>query len=155
MPRRLNLAQQRVGIRQLLPWFDVTLADHKLVARGTLTPSPITRPYRVRIEYREGDKKPEVYVEEPKLSRRSQAPNEPIPHTYDSDKPGEERPCCFYRPLDWDGTRHIAKTVIPWLMSWLLDYEIWHATGHWYGGGIHPTVNGATKKRVKGPAVGR
>jgi len=34
-------------------------------------------------------------------------------------------------------------------MSWLLDYEIWHATGLWYGGGIHPTVNSATKKRVK------
>jgi hypothetical protein len=34
-------------------------------------------------------------------------------------------------------------------MSWLLDYEIWHATGHWHGGGIHPTVGSASKKWLK------
>jgi len=62
---------------------------------------------------------------------------------------GNERPCCFYRALDWDGTRPIAKTVIPWLMSWLLDYEFWLATGHWHGGGIHTTVGSVPKKWLK------
>ena len=100
------------------------------------------------IECREGGR-PDVYVEEPKLSRRPQEPDKPIPHTYDSDKPGKERPCCFYPAVDWDGTRLIATTVIPWLMSWLFDYEIWYATGEWYGGGVHPNTKGAAKRLLK------
>jgi hypothetical protein len=121
-----------------------------LVARGKVVPSTITREYRIRIEYREGrGNRPEVYVEEPKLSRRPAEPDTPIPHTYGHNTPGEERPCAFYPPVDWDGTRSIATTVIPWLMSWLLDYEVWHATGHWYGGGVHATVKGASKKALK------
>jgi hypothetical protein len=137
-----------MGVRQLVPGFDVTFQNRVLVARGTLLPSPIARRYCVRIECREGGR-PDVYVEEPKLSRRPQEPDKPIPHTYDSDKPGKERPCCFYPAVDWDGTRLIATTVIPWLMSWLLDYEIWYATGQWYGGGVHPNVKGAAKKLLK------
>jgi hypothetical protein len=119
-----------------------------------LVPSPITRKYQVRIEYCEGRDRtgkrhrPEVYVEKPKLSRRPQEPGTPIPHTYDANTPGKERPCAFYPPQDWDGTRPIATTVIPWVMSWLLDYEIWHATGQWYGGGIHPTVSSRTTKKA-------
>jgi hypothetical protein len=132
----------------LVPGFDVTVQNRVLVARGTLVPSPIAGRYRVRIECREGSR-PEVYVEEPKLSRRPQEPDKPIPHTYDSDKPGKERPCCFYPAVDWDGTRLIATTVVPWLMSWLLDYEIWYATGQWYGGGVHPKLKGAAKKLLK------
>jgi hypothetical protein len=121
-----------------------------LVARGKLVPSPITRAYRIRIEYSEGkENKPEVYIEEPKLSRRPRDPDTPIPHTYNQLTPGTERPCAFYPSVDWDGSRAIATSVIPWLMSWLLDYEIWHATGQWHGGGVHPTVRGASKKWLK------
>ena len=112
-----------------------------------LLPSPIAQQYLVRIEYREG-KRPEVYVEEPKLSRRAQEPEKAIPHTYDATSPGKELPCAFYPASDWDGTRAIATTVIPWLMSWLLDYEIWHATGHWHGGGIHPTISRRESKKL-------
>jgi hypothetical protein len=137
------------GIRQLVPGFEVTFPGRRLVARGTLHPSAITRAYRVRIEYREGEP-PDVYVEEPMLSRRQLAPDKAIPHTYDSDKPGKERPCCFYPAADWDGTHLIATTVVPWLMSWLFDYEIWHATGDWYGGGVHPNMRGAAKRLKKG-----
>lgn len=134
----------------MLPWFEVTLAGRKLVARGTLATSSVTGAYRVRIEYREGKgNRPEVYVEEPKLSRRPQEPDTPIPHTYDLATPGKERPCAFYPRADWDGTRAIANTVIPWLMSWLVDYEIWHATGQWHGGGLHPPVKSAAAKRFK------
>lgn len=133
-----------------MPGFAITGpgANRVLVARGTLRPSPITRAYQVRIECREG-KAPDVYVEEPKLLRRPEEPERPIPHTYDSSKVGEERPCCFYPALDWDGTRLASATVIPWLMSWLLDYEIWVATGDWYGGGVHPNVKGATQRLLR------
>lgn len=132
----------------MLPGFDVTLRDELLVVRGTVIPSPITQAYRVRIEYREG-KTPDVFVEEPQLSRRPREPDKPIPHTYDSGTPGKERPCCFYPAVDWDGTRHIATTVIPWLMSWLFDYEIWYATGEWHGGGVHPSTKGVSKRLLK------
>ena len=151
--RPLNLAQQAAGIRQTLPWFEVALAGRLLVARGTLVPNLITRKYRVRIEYEGNGNRPEVYVEEPKLLRRPQEPDEPIPHTYESTMPGKERPCAFYPAMDWDGTRPIATSVVPWLMSWLFDYEVWHATGHWHGGGLHPTLNSRSAKRLRRKAA--
>jgi len=30
----------------------------------------------------------------------------------------------------------LADTIVPWLMSWLFFYEIWHAIGEWLGGGV-------------------
>ena len=33
----------------------------------------------------------------------------------------------------------IALTIVPWLSLWLFYYEVWRATGTWYGGGTHPT----------------
>jgi hypothetical protein len=131
----------------LRPPFEVKLAHRKLVARGTLLPNNVTRSYLIRIEYREG-KRPEVYVEEPKLSRRPQEPEKAIPHTYEATTLGKERPCCFYPRTDWDASRPIATTIIPWLMSWLFDYEMWLATGEWFGGGIHPTVGRGESQRL-------
>jgi hypothetical protein len=32
----------------------------------------------------------------------------------------------------------IADTIVPWLILWLFYYEIWHVTGEWKGGGVHP-----------------
>ena len=32
----------------------------------------------------------------------------------------------------------IVDTTVPWTAEWLLNYEIWLATGSWYGGGEWP-----------------
>ncbi|HYM07249.1 MAG TPA: hypothetical protein VE377_25720 [Candidatus Dormibacteraeota bacterium] len=30
----------------------------------------------------------------------------------------------------------LSHSIIPWLALWLMFYEMWRATGEWYGGGI-------------------
>lgn len=32
----------------------------------------------------------------------------------------------------------LADTYVPWTMEWLVDFELWLATGEWLGGGEHP-----------------
>lgn len=146
----LNLAKQALLIRHEWPSFTAAVNGNVLVARGKVRPTPITAEYTVRIEYRSGSA-PSIFVEDPSLKRRAANPDEPIPHTYDFTNPGKERPCVFFPPEDWSPTKAISKTVIPWLMTWLVDYELWHATGEWLGGGRHPEVerSGRLDPRLK------
>lgn len=144
-PRRLTAAQQAAGIRQLWPGFTTSVHRGRLEARGRLRGSSITLEYIVRIEYREGDN-PRAYVESPQLVRRASEPDSPIPHTYEAAAEGSERPCLYLPGVDWHSNQAIARTILPWLQCWLVDYEIWRATGHWSGGGAHPRT-----KSDKGP----
>jgi hypothetical protein len=61
---------------------------------------------------------------------------ESLPHTY----PGE-RLCLYYPGIgEWRSDVLLVKTIVPWISEWLLNYEIWLATGIWCGGGIHPRI---------------
>jgi hypothetical protein len=81
---------------------------------------------------------PRVWVEDPELIPRSAT--EPIPHMYVADEHGPARPCLYYwKAREWKAKQAIASTIVPWLQLWLVYYEIWHATGVWYGGGIDHT----------------
>ncbi len=133
--RPLNLAVQANAIRAGWPGFKVVATPSKLVASGAMKPSALSRTYAVRIEYVLSEA-PKTFVETPKLTRRTVAPDEEIPHTYDGQIIGSERPCTFFPPTDWNSTLKLARTVLPWLASWLVDYELWHATGRWSGGGV-------------------
>lgn len=146
----INLAKQKLLVRRDWPTFSAVIKGNVLIARGTLKPTQITAEYSVRIEYQLGSP-PKAFVEDPKLTRRAGAADTPIPHTYDGTSPGKERPCVFYPREDWSPTKAVSKTVIPWLMAWLVDYELWHATGEWMGGGRHPEVERGGKliPRVK------
>lgn len=106
-----------------------------LVARGVIQPTPITRKYRVKLAYEERHA-PKVFVISPRLERRPSQPELPIPHTYGSSKVGEERPCLYLPESgEWTPSHAIAITIMPWFLTWLVDYEIWLATGEWLGGG--------------------
>lgn len=134
----LLMSHQVLQMRATWSNLKVTLTRAKLVAVGSITPSGISQTYQVRLEYQWGAS-PKVYVDSPPLGRRALAPDTPIPHTYDDLEPGKERPCLFYPGADWNPAMSLAKTIVPWLMSWLLDYELWHATSKWLGGGIEHT----------------
>ena len=85
---------------------------------------------------------PQVTVLDPLLRRRSEDPDAPIPHHY----PNRNRPelpiLCLYDPAapEWDASRSVARTIIPWTIDWLACYEGWLATGEWTGGGRHGPV---------------
>jgi len=74
---------------------------------------------------------PEVEVLEPLLQKRG---SDNPPHLY----PGKK--LCLYLPRigEWNKTMMLSQTIIPWTSEWLLNYEVWLATGEWSGGGLHP-----------------
>lgn len=131
-PQALTLPQQIGAISAAWPAYDCSIARNTLVIRGAVRPTPICREYRVRLRYPLG-KPVRVEVEDPLL--RPREPGGKIPHVYGKDWP------CLYLPKrrEWKPSMAIADTILPWLHVWLFHYEIWHATGEWLGGGVHPS----------------
>ena len=126
----VSLARQQASLLGLFPGSSAWVQRRELTWLGRLTPSALSRTYRVRLRYKMLGS-PEVHVLEPSLEKRgSDAP----PHLY----PGEE--LCLYLPRigEWRRTMMLTQTIIPWTSEWLLNYEIWLATGEWCGGGMHP-----------------
>lgn len=52
-----------------------------------------------------------------------------IPHTF------KDNNLCVHKRGEWDSTKLIQDTIIPWVSLWLYYYEIWKITGEWLGGG--------------------
>lgn len=127
----LSLREQRALMQNCWPGFQCALSK-KLICRGSIRPSELSCSYRVRIEY-QINYKPRTFVEDPRLQRR-QPDDEAIPHTYSDEE------VCLFRPFanEWNPTKPLATTIVPWFITWLFFYEIWLATGEWHGGGEHP-----------------
>lgn len=140
----MTLAEQDRLIRRAWPFRTIFLGDGMALWRGTVT--ALSCPYDVSILYipvRDRDgfmfahaDFPEVIVHSPRLTRRPEEPERPIPHVFEE---GMRLlpPLCLFDPRErgWDPSRAIAETTIPWIADWLRFYEAWQATGHWAGGG--------------------
>lgn len=96
-------------------------------------PTPLSRSYKVRINYHL-DEKPEILVTEPNLI--ALAGDRRLPHVYQQDPPL----LCLYRGKngDWTPRMRIDETIVPWTALWLFYFEDWLATNEWKGGGEHP-----------------
>lgn len=150
-PRRGTMSLAEQSMRMQAAWPNLRCTMHgsgalaRLVCRGRLRPSGVTREYEIVVEYRLGAA-PVAIVEHPVLIGR--ADQRGIPHTYLADGYGPLRPCLYYpRDGDWREDRALAWTIIPWLLEWLVEYEVWLVTGEWCGGGVdHGAVShlGAT-----------
>ena len=70
------------------------------------------------------------------------APN--FPHKFDIDAENKMVRICLYRYSEFNSSKLLANTIIPWAIEWLYYYELWLATGEWLGGGEHPE-NGVPK----------
>jgi hypothetical protein len=103
-------------------------------------PTPLSREYIIRIEYRRGDI-PKVFIKEPDMVLL--AGDRKIPHIY-------KKPLhlCLYLPRsgEWDGTMRIDRTFVPWASVWLYYFEEWLASNDWKGGGVHPDEKRGTKQ---------
>lgn len=133
--KKLTIAQQGAVLRGEWPSLKVVTRRNELEASGVVQPSAISGVYTVSIEYCLGSA-PYVYVHSPALSRRREQPDEPVPHVYPWREGTEGRPC-LYRPWsnEWHPGKHLSRTIVPWLLTWLANYEVWRATGRWLGGG--------------------
>lgn len=127
----VNLAMQQFIIKNLYPQWNCKIVGNQMTCIGKIKPSELSRTYTIGIYYTL-KKNPKVMVIKPKLEKNSEG-NKP-PHLY----PGDF--LCLYHPWfnEWDKSKIIAQTIIPWISLWLYYYEIWLATGEWKGGGIHP-----------------
>ena len=121
--RSLSMAQQALGLRSVFPDADLTLKPSRLSWTGRLQPSDLSRVYTVQITYTHG-RYPAIRVLAPKLKATE---NGFLPHTYDNGT------LCLHDAGQWNATMLIVDTIVPWAAEWLLHYEIWLATGEWFG----------------------
>lgn len=135
--RRLTIVQQVFAMRQIHPRFECAGKGNEATWLGLVRPSSMSQEYQVKIIYKLGDP-PKVWVLSPQLERRSDG--KPIPHVYGGPRP------CLYLPGEWNPDRYIADTIVPWTSLWLYYYEVWHATGEWLGGGVHPQPQGVKQE---------
>lgn len=105
----------------------------ELVWEFDARPSPLSRIYRLRIQFKKGDY-PNVLVVHPDLNVL--ADGRYLPHVY-STKPVK---LCLHYPAakEWTWADSIAETIVPWAYLWLLYFEHWLITDEWQGGGKHP-----------------
>ena len=138
--RPLTVAQQDLLFRSAWPGFAVEWECECATWRGALRPSPLSRTYQVRVDYRLG-RLPAVRVISPELQKRNR---ESIPHVYPDGR------LCLYMPKrkEWTPQMPIAETLLPWASLWLFHYENWHASGVWEGGGEHPDRGRGATRRV-------
>jgi hypothetical protein len=90
---------------------------------GQLQPCDLSRVYTIRIDYQQR-RYPAVRVLAPALQATETGF---LPHTYD------DGTLCLHDAGQWNAAMLIVDTIIPWTAEWLLHYEMWLATGEWFG----------------------
>jgi hypothetical protein len=125
----ISIREQGAWIRTRYPAFRYKVSGGLLVCKGELRPTPVSQVFAVEVRYHAG-KWPRAFV--PGGQLQPLKPEGRIPHSY-----GPTEPCLFYPHIQsWHSDMKLADTLIPWLCVWLAFYEMWRATGKWYGGGI-------------------
>jgi hypothetical protein len=131
----INMAIQAKKIEAIFPNSNPSFNAHSLTWKYTLTPSPMSNSYDVKLSYIK-DKQPNVYIVNPILELYPG--QKKLPHVYDNQK---QWLCLYYRKgKQWNSSMLLVDTIIPWTSEWLFHYECWLATGKWHGGGIEHGV---------------
>lgn len=129
----VSLALQALKLKSYFPDSKYSISTSTLYWRGYLQPTDLSCKYLIRVVYKRYIH-PNVFILDPK-PLISPIGEKKLMHVYDTDK---QHLCLYYRKAkEWDKTKFIADTIIPWTSEWLLHYEIWVSTGLWHGGGIH------------------
>jgi len=127
----LNMGMQSGKLRSVFSLAQLSYNQNHLNCKYTVTPSPLSCSYEIRINYKLGSN-PDVYVVNPKLALYPGKAS--LPHVYSTEK---QWLCIYYRKAgEWKSSMYIADTILNWTSEWLLHYECWLATGEWHGGGI-------------------
>lgn len=147
----IPMATQMARLIKAYPSSQASLKRDVLRWVVDLTPTPLSRTYRVKLEMHK-DGKPEVRLIQPTLQTRE---GERCPHLY------PDGVLCLYLPgaFEWTKEMQLVETIVPWISEWLAHYEVWLATGEWTGGGEHPeikdAVNGRGSRRQHRPPTAR
>lgn len=141
----LTAAQQAAILKSVQPHSTVRFPSPGVLDwRAVVQPTPLSDWYKIKIVYHQDRTTlPRVWVMDPALQLRD---GKLPPHLY------REGNLCIFLPgaNEWDSSKPIALTILSWTSLWLYFYELWLATGQWYGGGEHPPpkVETETESRV-------
>jgi hypothetical protein len=139
--RPLSITRQAQMLIQTVPDSYAKVTNSNLIWIGHVRPIAMSCKYKILIEY-DVASFPKVFVLDPPVQRRRE--NEPIPHMYE-----QERLCLYFPPAnEWNNTKSLHKTILPWAVLWLMYYEYWQVTGDWDGGGIHIDVDALEHKNI-------
>lgn len=101
----------------------------KFVWLCNFTPTALSNTYKLKIEYKQGQK-PLVYIVAPKPLPLANGAKR-LPHTFDTKK----QRLCLFIGHEWNSGKLICDTIIHWAVQWMLYYESWRYTGAWLGEG--------------------
>lgn len=135
MKHRLHpipMAVQMARLKQAYPNSQATLKRDHLCWVAELTPTALSRTYRIKLEMHK-DGTPTVRLVHPTLQTRD---GKRCPHLY------PDGVLCLYLPgaFEWTKEMQLVGTIVPWISEWLAHYEVWLSTGVWTGGGAHPVT---------------
>lgn len=130
----LSLIDQLIVLKIAYPEANAYIHRGVLYWNGKLCPSQLSRTYNVKLKYKL-KKHPIVTVSGENLKKLDD-PN--FPHVFNIDLEKWLIEICLYYNEEFNSQMLLADTIIPWTVEWLYYYEIWLATGNWYGGGKHP-----------------
>ena len=139
---KLSLIQQKTALLSNYKdsKCDIDVKKQQLIWSGQIKPTALSREYKVILFYKVG-KSPKVWVVGENLEKLDA---EDFPHKFYIDFKNKMVRICLYRYSEFNSTKVLANTIIPWTVEWLYFYELWLATGEWLGGGEHPQ-NGVPK----------
>ncbi|MEZ4772590.1 MAG: phospholipase D-like domain-containing protein [Bacteroidia bacterium] len=121
-PRSFGLAYyQKLHIEKNFDFLKCRIENDTLICTGFLQPETCDR-YKVRILFRAGHF-PQVFILSPNIEPRADI------HIY------KEGSLCLFYPgdLKWKDITKIAEYTIPWIVEWIVYYELWKLTGEWEG----------------------
>lgn len=130
--RDKTIAEQVSSMRCKYPHFTTDFTSHSsMKITGVLQPTSRSDAYEFMLKYNLVDS-PKIKIVSPVLMKNDKG--EEAPHLY----PNEI--LCLYHPKyrEFNRTDYLCDTIIPWTSLWLYYYELWHLTGEWLGGGVHP-----------------
>jgi hypothetical protein len=100
---------------------------------GQLQPNFVSYKIELRLEHGW----PKVRILSPKLRQVPGNPEGRLPHVYG---PADDPTLCLFDPEtdEWNPSMLVSRTIVPWVIDWIVCYEFWQMTGRWTGGGRHP-----------------
>lgn len=113
---------QKYHIDKNYSCFKTSVIKGKVVCSGEIQPTSDCDKYKVKIEFFPG-RQPQVFIKSPDLPRNNEI------HVYN------EGFLCLFDPSEtyWKDTLKMSEYTIPWLVEWILYYELWKITGKWEG----------------------
>ena len=126
----VSLPVQALHLDRLLPAGRSCITPSRLTWTGSLSPGSGCETYLVRLDVRQACV-PNISVVEPPLRPNRQGL---LPHVY------ADGSLCVSQQGDWRPHMLFTDTFIPWTCEWLVYYELWVATGAWYGDGDEPDI---------------